>query len=275
MVVWGRSEVILLEYFNTNKSQVSFYSVAFTMAEQLLLFATIFGSAAGATIFAQYGRDKSKLPELASSTFRYIAMMSIPVHFIAASLAYPALLVVYGHKFVGAAMVVALAPLLCIFKAFLIPAQNLLESMERQRYVIGATAIAGVIDMGVAWYLIPMHGAVGACIGNGAGQLLAVGVMWVVCMHLFKVKLPWTLVAKIVFISILASLTAHLFAVNMAPLWAILCGGSASLIVLFGLFYLLRVLEPEDHYRFTLLAGMLPSPIARPTCTLLSLLIRA
>jgi O-antigen/teichoic acid export membrane protein len=275
MIVWGRSEVILLEYFNANKSQVSFYSVAFTMAEQLLLFATIFGSAAGATIFAQYGRDKSKLPELAASTFRYIAMMSIPVHFIAASLAYPALLVVYGHKFEGAAMVVALAPLLCIFKAFLMPAQNLLESMERQRYVIGATAVAGVIDMGVAWYFIPKHGAVGACFGNGAGQLMAVGVMWAVCIHLFKVKLPWALIAKLVFISILASLTAHFFAVNMTSFWAILCGGSASLIVLFGLFYLLRVLEPEDHYRFTLLAGMLPAPLAKPAGTLLSLLKRA
>ena len=202
-------------------------------------------------------------------------MMSIPLHFIAASLAYPALLVVYGHKFEGAAMVVALAPLLCIFKAFLMPAQNLLESMERQRYVIGATAIAGVIDIGVAWYFIPMHGAVGACIGNGAGQLLAVGVMWAVCMRLFKVKLPWALVAKLVFISVLASLTAYFFTLHLASIWSILCGGSASLIVLFGLFYLLRVLEPEDHYRFSLLAGMLPPPLARPACILLSLLERA
>ncbi len=274
MVVWGRSEVLLLEYFNADKSQVSFYSVAFTMAEQLLLVATIFGSAAGATIFAQYGRDKSRLPELAASTFRYIALMSIPVHFIAASLAYPALLLVYGHKFEGAAMVVALAPLLCIFKAFLLPAQNLLESMERQRYVIGATAFAGVIDMGVAWYFIPMRGAVGACFGNGAGQLVAVGTMWAVCIHLFKVKLPWMLAVKLVFISILASLTAHIFAMNMKPLWAILCGGSASLLVLFGLLYVLRVLEPEDHNRFALLAGMLPKPFASTAYTLISLLKR-
>ena len=115
MVVWGRSEVLLLEYCNADKSQVSYYSVAFTMAEVLLLVATIFGQAAGATIFVQYGRDKSKLPELAASTFRYIALMSIPLHFIAASLAASALLIVYGHKFEGAALVVALAPILCLF----------------------------------------------------------------------------------------------------------------------------------------------------------------
>ncbi len=274
MIVWGRSEVLLLEHLNADKNQVSYYSVAFTMAEQLLLVATIFGAAAGATIFAQFGRDKSKLPELAANTFRYIAMMSIPVHFIAASLAFPALMVVYGHKFVGAAVVVTLAPLLCMFKAFLLPAQNLLESMERQRFVIAATVIAGIIDIGVAAYLIPMHGAVGACIGNGAAQLAAVGIMWAVAIYLYDVKLPRRLVAKLVFSSALASWTAHLFAARMAPLPAILCGGSASLIVLFALFSLLRVLEPEDLIRITQLVGMLPNSFAVPARTLLALLVR-
>jgi hypothetical protein len=57
-------------------------------------------------------------------------------------------------------------------------------------------------------------------------------------------------------------------------LWAILCGGSASLVVLFGLYYLMRVLEPEDHDRFKLLAGMLPKPIAGPVHKFLLLLSR-
>jgi O-antigen/teichoic acid export membrane protein len=275
MIVWGRSEVILLKNLCADIRQVSFYSVAFTMAEQLLLTATIFGAAAGATIFAQYGRDKSKLPGMAASTFRYIALMSIPLHFIAASLAVPALLLVYGRKFEDAAMVVALAPLLCIFKAFLAPAQSLLESMERQRSVIAVTILAGIIDIGVAWYFIPTLGAVGACIGNGAAQATAVVMMWAIGMYLYKVKLPWLQVAKIVFISALASLAAHSIAMRMAPLWAILCGGSASMVVLFGLFYFMRVLEPEDHDRLKILTGMLPRPIAGPVGGFFLLLIRA
>ena len=272
-IVWGRSEIILLEKLCPDVNQVSFYSVAFTMAEQLLLVAIIFGTAAGTTIFVQYGRDKSRLPELAASAFRYIALMSIPLHFIAASLAVPALLLFYGHKFQGAAMVVALAPLLCMFKAFLAPAQNLLESLERQRYVIAATVFAGIIDICVAWYLIPAHGAVGACIGNGAAQLTAVGILWAMAIYHFKVKLPWLQVAKIVLISALAALTAHLIAMRLPPVPAILCGGCAALIVLFGLFYLMRVLEQEDYDRFGVLAEMLPKPIIVPARTILLLLI--
>jgi O-antigen/teichoic acid export membrane protein len=298
LIVWGRSEILLLERFCADVRQVSFYSLAFTMAEQLLLVATIFGTAAATTLFVQYGRDKSRLPAITASTFRYLALMSIPLHFIAASLAVPALLLLYGSKFQDAAMVVSLAPLLCMFKAFISPAQSLLQSSERQSYIIGATVIAGIIDISVAWYFIPAHGAVGACIGNGAAQAVAVGLMWAAAIHLYKVKLPWMQVAKIAFCSAVASLTAywinshtahlvasyiahliasstvHLIASRLAPLPGILAGGSAALAVLFALFYLMRVLEPEDRARFSILTGMLPRSIAAPVIKVLSVLIR-
>ena len=273
-IVWGRSEVILLKMLCADIRQVAFYSAAFSMAEQLLLSATIFGAAASTTIFAQYGRDKSRLPLITASSFRYLALTTVPVHIIAASLAVPALLLLYGHQYQDAAAVVALAPLLCMFKAFISPAQSLLESSERQVFVIAATVVAGVVDIGVAWYFIPTLGAVGACIGNGAAQAAAFAIMWAVAIYLFKVRLPWMQIAKIVFISVLASLTAHYIAMRLAPLWGILVGGSASLIVLFGLFYLMRVLEPEDRDRLDMLARMLPKRIAGPANRVLSLLIR-
>jgi len=274
LIVWDRSEFLLLKYLCPDIRQVSYYSVAFSMAERLLLSASIFGSATGATIFAQYGRDESKLPALASSSFRYLALTSIPLHVIASALAFPALLLLYGSQYGDAAMVVTLAPLLCMPKAFIGPVESLLQSTERQSYVILATVAAGIVDIGVAWYFIPAHGAVGACIGSGAAQVAAVGIMWAIGIHLYKVKLPWMQVSKIVLASVLASLTAHYIAVRFAPLWGILLGGSASLIILFGCFCLLHVLEPQDRDRFSTLAGMLPRPIASLANTVLSLLIR-
>jgi O-antigen/teichoic acid export membrane protein len=274
MIVWDRSEFFLLKHLCTDIRQVAYYSVAFSMGERLLITSAVFGSASGATIFAQYGRDKSKLASITASTFRYLALTSIPVHVISAALAVPALLLLYGNQYTGAAMVVTLAPLLCMPKAFIAPVQMLLQSGERQGYVILATVLAGIVDIGVAWLLIRAHGAVGACIGSGAAQITAVGMMWVIGIHLYQVKLPWLQVAKITVSSVLASLTAHYIALRLTPLWAILCGGTASLIVLFGLFYLTRVLEPEDRARFGILTGMLPRPIAGPADKILSLLIR-
>ena len=274
LIVWDRSEFFLLKHLCSDIRQVAYYSVAFSMAERLLIGSTVFGSAASVTIFAQYGRDRSKLSAVTASAFRYLALTSIPIHVISAALALPALLLLYGNQYRGAAAVVVLAPLLCMPKAFIGPVQSLLQSAERQSYVILATVVAGIVDIGVAWYLIPTHGAVGACIGNGAAQTAAVAMMWAIGIRLYGVRLPWAQVAKITFSSIIASLTAHCIAVQLPPLWAILCGGSASLIVLLGLFYLMRVLEPEDRTRFGVLTGMLPKSIARPANKALSLLIR-
>jgi hypothetical protein len=82
-------------------------------------------------------------------------------------------------------------------------------------------------------------------------------------------------VAKITTISVVAALTAHFIALQLSPLWAIVWGASAALIVLFALLYLARVLEPEDRDRFNILAGMLPQPIAKRLQVGLSLLVRA
>jgi O-antigen/teichoic acid export membrane protein len=274
LIVWERSEFFLLKILCTDIRQIAYYSVAFSMAERLLITSNVFGSATGATIFAQYGRDKSKLPALAASTFRYLALTSIPLHIIMSSLAMPALLLLYGNQYRGAAVVVTLAPVLCMPKAFLAPVQSLLQSAERQSFVIAATVLAGIVDWGIAWYLIPAHGAVGACIGSGAAQITAVGIMWAIGIHLYKVKLPWVLLAKVAFISTLAAFAAHYFVVQMAPLGGILCGGTASLVVLFGLFYLMRVLEPEDQTRFSVITRSMPKSIGGLVDNILSLLVR-
>lgn len=273
-VVWERSEFILLKHLCPDIRQVAYYSVAFSLAERLLMGATIFGSASGATIFAQYGRDKSRLPDITASTFRYLAIGSIPLHFIAAALTAPVMMLVYGKAYAGAAMVVTLAPLVCLPKAFLNPSQNLLQCNERQGFLIAANIFAGLMDFGVAWLLIPFFGAVGAALGSGAAQLTAVGLMWGFGIYLYKVKLPWALVAKVTFVSLLAALTAHYVAISLHPVLGVVLGLTAALIILFGLFYAMRVLEPEDGIRLNTITGILPKRISGPANRLLMWLVR-
>ena len=274
MIVWNRSEFILLKHLCSDIRQVAFYSVAFSMADRLLVTAAIFGSAASATIFAQYGRDKSRVPDITASTFRYLALTSLPLHFISAALAAPALLLLFGNQYRGAMMVVTLAPLLCMPKAFIAPVQSLLQSYERQSFVIWSTVFAGVVDIAVAWYLIPQHGAVGACIASGVAEITAVGLIWGIAIYFYKVRLPWGLVFKVTFSSAIASIAAHYIAAPFKPLLGVLLGGSVSVLLLLGLFYLLRVLEPEDRSRLNILTGILPKRLSGPANKFLGLLVR-
>jgi O-antigen/teichoic acid export membrane protein len=274
LVVWERFEVVLLGRRGAANSEISFYSIAFGLGNMLLLGATIFGSAAGTTIYAQYGRDKSKLPQLASAAFRYLTLTSLPLHAVATALAVPALLFLFGARYAGAAVVVTIAPLLCMPKAFAAPIMTLLQSTERQVYVIVTMVIAGIVDVCVTWTLIPAYGAVGACIGSGAAQISAVGIMWTIAVQKFGIKLPWRLTAKVVAISAAAALAAHFVSGLLSPLWGILLGGSTALAVLVIMTYLLRILEPQDHVRFAQLSGALPRPLSAFMDKVLALLIR-
>jgi O-antigen/teichoic acid export membrane protein len=275
LIVWERSEVLLLEKYCPDINQISYYSIAFSMADRLLLASIIFGQATAATMFVQFGRDKSRLPLITATTFRYLALMAIPLHFIAVSLAVPALLGILGTKWAGAAAVATIAPLLCLPKAFVRPAQSILQSYERQSFVIWATVIAGIIDIGVAWSLVRAHGAVGACIGSGAAQFTAVGLMWAVSIKLYKIRLPWVFVGKVTLISALAAIAAHYVAVLFPPLPGLILGGLASVIVFFMLFYLVRVLEYEDRSRIESLTRVLPGPFGRGASKVLAVLIPA
>jgi O-antigen/teichoic acid export membrane protein len=289
LVVWDRSEFILLKHLCSDISQIAFYSVAFSMAERLLLSASIFGNATGATIFAQYGRDELKLPALVSSVYRYLALSSIPIHTIFTALAVPVLLLLYGGKYQGAEAVVLMAPLLCMSKAFLSPVQNLLQCTEKQQCVIAATVLGGGLDIGLAWTLIAAHGAVGACIANGVAQFVAVALMWAIAIVMFKIKLPWLLTAKVAFISIVAGLAGHFcvqrlapfravmtggIAANIALFWAVMAGGTVSLAVLLVLFYLFRILQEEDRDRLNQSASILPGPFPAWVRAIVSVLIQ-
>lgn len=274
IIVWDRSEFILLKHLCSDIRQVAYYSIAFSMAEWLIMSATIFASAAGASVFAQYGRDKSRVPDMTASTFRYIALTSVPMHFVAAALSAPALVLIYGKAYAGAAIVVTLSPLMCLPKAFSLPIQSLLQAYEKQSYIVGATIFAGVLDMAVAWYLIPHYGAVGACIGSGVAQFTCIGLMWAISIYVYKVKLPWVFFGQITFISVLASLAAHSIVVLLSPKWGIIPGGCAALIVFFALLYLMRVLKQEDRNRLHTITAVLPKPFAAPVNKVLSILVR-
>lgn len=264
LVVWDRSELFLLKHLSTDIRQLSFYSVAFNLAERLLLFPTIFGAAAGASIYAQYGRDRSKLPALTAASARYIAMISLPVHIIAVPLAAPVLLTFYGNQYVGALLVSSVAPLLCLPKAFLGPIQSLFESVDRQKYFIYTTVFASFVDIGVAWLLIPTHGALGACLGSGAAQFTAVGLMWAVGIQRYKIHLPWGFIFKITTISAFSSAAAYVVASRLSPLSALIAGSTAATAVFFVLAYIFKVLEPEDRDRFKVITNACPAALASP-----------
>lgn len=264
LIVWDRSELFLLKHLSSDIRQIAFYSVAFGLAERLLVFPTVFSAATGASILAQYGRDRSRLPIMTAASARYLALVSLPLHIIAGALAGPALLTLYGKQYAGAVIVAAIAPLLCLPKAFLGPIESLFESTDQQKYFLYATIVASFVDVGVAWLLIPTFGAVGACLGSGAAQILAVCTMWTIGIHRYKIQLPWRFFAKLTAISSVAAVAAYTVTTHLPIGLGLIAGCISAIVTFFGLAYFFKILEPQDCNRFRTVSKSFPIALAVP-----------
>lgn len=264
LIVWDRSEVFLLKHLSADIRQIAFYSVAFSLAEKLLVFPTVFASATGASMFAQHGRDHTKVPALTAASARYLGLTSIPLHFIATSLAGAALRVMYGSQYDGAIIVSMAAPLLCLPKAFLTPIQTLFETVEKQRYFIYSTVVASIIDVAIAWLLIPRYGALGAAIGSGAAQVIAIVTLWALGIRQYRVRLPWTFLAKVSAVSAVAAACAGAVVWFSNAFIGLIVGGAVAVGVFVVLAALLQVFEEQDLARFKVLVDSCPASLAAP-----------
>jgi O-antigen/teichoic acid export membrane protein len=174
------------------------------------------------------------------------------------------LLTLYGHKYAGAVLVATVAPMLALPKAFLGPIQALFESTDEQNYFLICTGIACFVDVGVAWWLILSHGALGACIGSGAAQTSAVGMLYMIGVRKYKIPLPWRFFARIIAISTVAALAAAAVSYRLRAPWSLIVGSLVAILVFFGLGSFFKMLEPEDVGRFKGLSKSLPGFIVRP-----------
>lgn len=258
LVVWDRSELIFLKNFCADIRQVAFYSVAFNITERLLLVSQIFGQATGSTIMAQYGRDRTRLPAMVSAATRYLALVSLPVHFGLAAIAGSVMLLVYGPRYELAIPALTIAAVLGVFKAFLLPAQHLMESTENQNQLIKWGVIAGVLNLTLDALLIPKHGAIGAAIANGSTQAFSVVTLWAVASRLLGVRLPYAFLARIAVLSGTMAVAVHFLVASLPPLACVAAGSIAGVLLYVALLRLFGRLSIQDFERLSQVRHHLP-----------------
>lgn len=263
IVVWDRSDIVFLKLFCRDTSQITFYTVAFNLTERALLFPRTFAQAIGATIMAQFGRDRSRLSPIVSAATRYMLMFALPVLLGLASISSPAMRLIYGHQYIPAIPVLAVASVLAIPRAVLLPMQQLFEVHERQGFLIKWGCFCGLLNCALDVLLIPHHAALGAGIANGVAQTVAVFGIAAMAVHIFEFHLDLRAIAKIVFSGAImvaaVLLTTHHARDPIALALAVPVG-----IIAFGLaLRFARVLQAEDCDRLSQLSHRLPGSMRR------------
>jgi O-antigen/teichoic acid export membrane protein len=262
-VVWDRSDIVLLKLRGADLAQITFFSIGFNLTEKMLMAPQVFGSALGTTMMAQYGRAKSGLMTLISESLKYVFLLSMPLLLGLAALSSPIIRVLYGRQYEPAIGVLALSAVFAIPKAVLLPAQTFLQANERQGFLLTWSTLSGIVNIVLDLLLIPKLGAMGAAIGNGTGQTMAVLGIWVVVIRWYGLRLDRPALFKIggAGVGMFAVVVA---ATRFAPPWAALVWGvPLGAAVFLSLLRVLRLFGAHDRGRMTAIQQDIPQ-VARP-----------
>jgi O-antigen/teichoic acid export membrane protein len=269
LIVWDRSEVLFLKQF-TDAKQVAFYSLAFSIANQLLMAPRALSTSIGIAILAQYGRDPHRLGALMRNAVRYVSVVAVPLFLGTAALAEPLIRSSYGNGYVAVIPVLAILCLTSIPRAFLPHTENLLQATEQQGIMVKWLAVTAVVNLSLDALLIPTHGALGAGIANGLAQMMGVAGLF------YKAGGAYAMRSQMRFLGALsvsgaAMVCVVLVVVRALPPWpGLFAGIVAGAVVFFLGLRTTRSFEPEDWDRLHLWTSALPKPAHRIALRLLT-----
>ena len=183
-VVSQRSEFFFLERQST-ETQIALYSIAFSITTALAGFPGALGTittpsashlvGAGAfnAIRTGYGR-----------AVRLILLVSLPATALGLALGPRLVEILYGHVYAGAGdvLLVLLLPLPLV--AISSVSWGVLVAYERVRFPIVITAVAALVDVALAFVLVPGLDAIGAAIANATAQATVFAIELAYCARL-------------------------------------------------------------------------------------------
>lgn len=188
VLVWDRSDIVILKALNSHKAEVTFFSLSFNLADKILMVPTSFCYSLAATMMAQYGRGQARLREMTVDGGRYALFLALPLLLGVACLS-PLVPLVYKQQYAPMVSTLSIVALFAIPKAMVAAPTMLLQATERQGFLIWWGCVCGAIDIGLDFLLTPRYGANGAAIANGSAQALAALGIWIYVWRVYKLDL--------------------------------------------------------------------------------------
>ena len=185
-VVWRRSELFVLGHYSTD-AQIAFYSIAFASISGLSKLPETLEAVAMPAVANLVGMgEHERIRRGFWLAMRLLVPITLPL-VAGVAVTGPALLrLAYGEEYsdAGPVLLAMLAPLL--LQPMLRVSEGILYGLGRVKFIVIAGLVATVVDLGLAFALIPSLDAVGAAIANGAAILVAGIPCLVLAVHLHR-----------------------------------------------------------------------------------------
>ena len=190
-VVWRRSELFVLQHYSTD-AQIAFYSIAFAAISGISKLPETVEAVSMPAVASLLGQgEEERIRRGFWRAMRLLVLATLPL-VAGVAVTGPALLTLaYGKEYAAAGPVLLwmLAPL--ALQPMLRVSEGILYGLGRVTFIVVAGLVATVVDLGLAFALIPSLDAVGAAIANGVATLVAGVPCLALAVHLHRpVTLP-------------------------------------------------------------------------------------
>lgn len=260
-IVWQRSGVFFLGLWAV-PADVAYYAMAFGLATMAMRM--IPGTLVGLLIPSMsrsFGSgDMRQVATIYQTAGRWMAILALPVA-VGGTVLGPALVtVLYGPAYLPMAQVLGvLFASGALVMTFGFPASSVLYAVEGQRFLVRVGLATAVLNLLLALWLIPLHGAMGAAVATSLSQVASLipGAYFAGRM-LGGVAPAWRRFPATLAAALAMGLPVWAIAQALPPVLALLVGVPVGAIVYALGLWLLRALEPEDWQRITGVAAKLP-----------------
>jgi O-antigen/teichoic acid export membrane protein len=275
VVVWDRSDVVILNHLNPDIRQVTFFSQAFGITERILLMPNSFVAALGVTIMAQHGRDEDRSRSIAVAGAKYAFLMALPLMAGIAAISGPLVPLLFGNAYVPMAPVLAIIALLAIPKGLTTPASMLLRSAGNQGFLIWVGAVGGALKVALDILLTRSHGAVGAALANGIAQAAAAAAIWIYVQRLYRIDLRLRDFGRIALSGIVMAAAAHGIVRVVPGAAGVAAAIVAAAVIWFAMLRLTGALNSADADRLRSMSRVAPAPVRPVFVRMVGLLVGA
>lgn len=177
----------------------------------------------------------------------YLAMLAAPLVAFGVVFAGPAIALLYGPAYAGAALALAVLVGAHGLAAVSSSASSLLISADRQHSVLALVASCGALKIGLDIVLINRYGLAGAVTAAVIAALVTAVAMFVLVIRTVGRGPEWARLARIALAAALASAIAAPLLRLTSPLWTALGAFAAALTVYPLLTLLLRCWNGPDN----------------------------
>lgn len=201
-IIWQRSEVFFLGKFKTTHD-VAFYSLAYGIIENALLFLPSIFTGILMPIMSELNgkNDTIALQKLYINSTKYLSLISVPlfVGFMVFSKYF--ILFLYGKDYLAATPILNILLISGCAGIISAASSDIQYSVEKQDLILKVRSCVAILNIILAFILIPRFGAIGAACANTSSQLIAIIITTILTCKLISVNFPLKDLLKILLAS--------------------------------------------------------------------------